>query len=63
MMLGYSLLTTAALISIFRTPHDRAASKFWWSAIVIVIPLVGAAAGFPFGAPPLRRRAQADPRS
>ena len=62
MMLGYFLLTIAALISIFRTPHDRAASKFWWSALVIVIP-VGTAARFLFGAPPLRRRGQADPRS
>ncbi|MFF1946431.1 PLDc N-terminal domain-containing protein [Rhodococcus qingshengii] len=57
MVLGYFLLAIAALVSIFRTPHDRAASKFWWSVLVIVIPIVGAAAWFLFGAPPLRRRA------
>ena len=49
MVLVYFILTIAALVSIFRTRHDRAASKFWWSALVIVIPLVGAAAWFPIG--------------
>lgn len=63
MMLGYLLLAIAALVSIFRTPHDRAASKFWWSALVIVMPVVGAAGWILFGAPSLRRRAQADSRS
>ncbi len=57
-MLGYVLLTIAALISILRTPHDRAGSKFWWSATIISLPLIGAAAWFLFGAPPLRRRAR-----
>lgn len=38
MMRGYFLLTIAGLISIFRTPHARAASKFWWFPLVIVIP-------------------------
>ncbi|WP_430331494.1 PLDc N-terminal domain-containing protein [Rhodococcus sp. ACT016] len=57
-MLAYPSLVIAALISIFRVPHDRAGSKFWWSALVIVLPLIGAAAWFLFGAPPLRRRAK-----
>ncbi|MCL2533163.1 MAG: PLD nuclease N-terminal domain-containing protein [Nocardiaceae bacterium] len=46
----------AALISILRIRHDRAGSKFWWSALVIVLPLIGPAAWFLLGAPPLRRR-------
>ncbi|MFE3290235.1 PLD nuclease N-terminal domain-containing protein [Rhodococcus sp. NPDC059234] len=57
-MLAYALLTVAALVSIFRTRHDGAGSKFWWSALVIVLPLIGPAAWFLLGAPPLRRRAK-----
>jgi ABC-type uncharacterized transport system permease subunit len=57
-MLTYAMLTIAALISILRTRHDRAGSKFWWSALVIVLPLIGPAAWFLLGAPPLRRRAK-----
>lgn len=53
-------LTVAALISIFRTPHDRMASKFWWSALVVAFPIVGAVVWLLFRAPPLRRRAQAE---
>lgn len=56
LMLAYVLLTIAALVSIFRTRHDRAGSKFWWSALVVVIPFLGAAAWFLLGAPPLRRQ-------
>ncbi|CAM3074252.1 PLDc N-terminal domain-containing protein [Prescottella defluvii] len=57
-MLAYALLTAAALVSIFRTRHDRAGSKFWWSVLVIALPVLGAAAWFLLGAPPLRRRAR-----
>lgn len=57
-MLAHALLTAAALVSIFRTRHDRSGSKFWWSALVIVLPLVGAAAWFLLGAPSLRRQAR-----
>ncbi|WP_280763329.1 PLD nuclease N-terminal domain-containing protein [Prescottella agglutinans] len=57
-MLTYVVLTVAALISIFRIRHDRAGSKFLWSALVIVLPLIGPAAWFLLGAPPLRRRAK-----
>lgn len=57
-MLGYIVLAIAAFVSIFRIPHDRAGSKFWWTLLVVVLPYVGAAAWFLFGAPPLRRRAK-----
>lgn len=57
-MFTVAALTVAALISIFRIRHDRAGSKFWWSAFVIVLPLIGPAAWFLLGAPPLRRRAE-----
>ncbi|WP_305093965.1 PLDc N-terminal domain-containing protein [Prescottella sp. R16] len=49
-------LTVAALVSIFRTRHDRAGSKFWWSVLTVVLPVIGPAAWFLFGAPPLRKR-------
>lgn len=55
-MLAYALLTIAALVSIFRTRHDRVGSNLWWSALIIVLPLIGPAAWFLLGAPPLRRR-------
>lgn len=55
-MLAYVLLTIAALVSMFRTHHDRVGSKFWWSALIIVLPLIGPAVWFLLGAPPLRRR-------
>ncbi|MBM4471187.1 PLDc N-terminal domain-containing protein [Prescottella equi] len=55
---AYVALTITALVSIFRITHDRAGSKFWWSALTIVLPFIGAAAWFLFGAPPLRRRAK-----
>ncbi|WP_137723322.1 PLDc N-terminal domain-containing protein [Prescottella subtropica] len=57
-VLVYVGLIVAALVSIFRTRHDRVGSKFWWSALVVVLPVIGPAAWFLFGAPPLRRRAR-----
>lgn len=57
-VLAYVALAIAALASIFRFRHDRAGAKFWWSAITIVLPFIGAAAWFLLGAPPLRRRAK-----
>ncbi|MDV8007005.1 PLDc N-terminal domain-containing protein [Rhodococcus sp. IEGM 1318] len=60
LVVAFVALTVAALVSIFRTPHDRMASKFWWSALAVAFPIVGAVVWFIFGAPPLRRRAQAE---
>ena len=61
-VLAYIVLAIAALVSIFRITHDRTGSRFWWSALTIVLPFIGAAAWFLFGAPPLRRRARLCPR-
>lgn len=42
----WAILTGAALVSVFRTHHDRSGSKFWWSALVIALPVLGASAWF-----------------
>ncbi|SDE44378.1 PLD nuclease N-terminal domain-containing protein [Rhodococcus tukisamuensis] len=44
-------LTTAALVSVSRSEPDRAGSRYWWCAVVVVLPFLGALAWFLFGAP------------
>lgn len=57
-VIGWLALTIFALRSVIKTSHDRSGSKFWWSALVIVLPVIGALIWFVLGAPPLRRRAR-----
>lgn len=38
--------TVAAVVSILRQDHDRIGGKFWWSALVITVPLFGAVIWF-----------------
>ncbi|MFC9790485.1 PLDc N-terminal domain-containing protein [Rhodococcus sp. NPDC127528] len=42
----WAVLTVAALVSVSRSQHDRLGSKFWWSALIIALPCLGASAWF-----------------
>ncbi|TQF74608.1 hypothetical protein FK531_00405 [Rhodococcus spelaei] len=49
----WAVLTVSALVSVFMSQLDRLGSKFWWSALIVALPALGASAWF-FGR---RRRA------
>ncbi|MBT2267663.1 PLDc N-terminal domain-containing protein [Rhodococcus erythropolis] len=44
-------LLSGVLLSITRTDFDRSGAKFWWCALVIAVPVLGAAVWFLFGRP------------
>ena len=50
MVAAWAILTITALVSVFRADHDRWGGKFWWSALVVALPIFGALAWFAFGA-------------
>ncbi|MFD1813767.1 PLD nuclease N-terminal domain-containing protein [Rhodococcus gannanensis] len=53
MVVAWAILTVTAVVSVLRADHDRWGGKFWWSALVVALPILGALAWFAFGA---RRR-------
>ena len=50
--------TISALVAIVRTDFDRLGSKFWWSALVIAGPVLGALVWLLFGRPPRDSRSR-----
>lgn len=42
----WAILTVVSIVSVFRAEHDRSGAKFWWPALIIALPLLGASAWF-----------------
>ena len=57
-VLAWIFITISALVAIVRTDFDRLGSKFWWSALVIAVPVVGALVWLLFGRPPRDSRSR-----
>lgn len=51
-------LLSGVLLSIIRTDFERSGGKFWWCALVIAMPVLGAAVWFLFGRPPRESRSR-----
>ncbi|MCZ4553988.1 hypothetical protein ABIC28_001222 [Rhodococcus sp. PvR044] len=46
MVAVWAILTITALVPVLRPDHDRWGEKFWWSALIVALPVVGALAWF-----------------
>lgn len=46
MMVAWAVLTIAAIVSVFKADHRRRGGKFWWTALVVVFPILGALVWF-----------------
>ena len=57
-VLAWIFITISALVAIVRTDFDRLGSKFWWSALVIAVPVLGALVWLLFGRPPRASRSR-----
>ncbi len=57
-VLAWIFITISALVAIVRTDFDRSGGKFWWSALVIAVPVLGALVWLLFGRPPRDSRSR-----
>ncbi|MDZ7913459.1 MAG: PLDc N-terminal domain-containing protein [Rhodococcus sp. (in: high G+C Gram-positive bacteria)] len=57
-VLAWIFITISALVAIVRTDFDRSGGKFWWCALVIAVPVLGAAVWFLFGRLPRDSRSR-----
>lgn len=45
-VLAWFVLTVCAVVSVLRTDHARSGGKFWWSLLVVAVPVLGALVWF-----------------
>jgi type II secretory pathway component PulF len=57
-VLAWIFITISALVAIVRTDFERSGGKFWWSALVIAVPVLGALVWLLFGRPPRDSRSR-----
>ena len=57
-VLAWIFITISALVATMRTDFDRSGGKFWWSALVIAVPVLGALVWLLFGRPPRDSRSR-----
>ncbi|MBH5147141.1 PLDc N-terminal domain-containing protein [Rhodococcus erythropolis] len=57
-VLAWIFITISVLVAIVRTDFDRPGGKFWWSALVIAVPVLGALVWLLFGRPPRDSRSR-----
>ncbi|MER2084588.1 PLDc N-terminal domain-containing protein [Rhodococcus sp. (in: high G+C Gram-positive bacteria)] len=57
-VIAWIFITISALVAIARTDFDRSGGKFWWCALVIAVPVLGALVWLLFGRPPRDSRSR-----